>query len=148
MKYKKKCDHCRQEITAYTHNLNQPMAEAFCQMVKFYLDHRRGANLDKDLNLTKNQFANFQKLRYFGLTINTDNGWVPTQKGMQFYRGEISILRTVATMNNAVLPRDHEAWSSHKAPLMTIRIDQLLPTHFKQREEYQAEKSSQMALFS
>ena len=124
------------------------MVEAFCQLVEYYLEKGIAANIDKDLDLTKSQFANFQKLRYFGIAYNIESGWLPSMKGMDFYHGKIRINSTVATMNNEVLPDDHEAWETHTRSIVRITINEVLPYYFKSKTQYQAEKSPQLSLFT
>lgn len=152
MKYQETCDCCGNKITAYTHNLNKPLVSALRQLVDFYqdtqIDHRvsgKVCNLAKDLKLTHNQLANFQKLQYFGLVQDTKGGWYPTQLGIDFINGVERVYSPVATFKSEVLPFSHEAWKTHSKPVL-VGVKEIDETSYKQREEYASEKSGQSGL--
>jgi len=154
MNYKEKCECCQQQITAYTHNLNKPLVNALRQLVDFYqgtqIDHRitgNFCNLARNLKLTHNQLANFQKLRYFDLVFNNKDGWVPTQLGIDFIHGLERVYSPVATFKNEKLPFSHEAWKTHKGAPILVGVKDIDETSYKPREEYQQEKSNQANLF-
>lgn len=65
MKYSETCSCCDHTVTAYTHILNKSLVEALIQLVDFYNVKKCKCRLQNDLNLTKNQYNNFQKLQYF-----------------------------------------------------------------------------------
>jgi hypothetical protein len=140
MKYNKQCECCGNKVTAYSHNLNAPLVQAFEQLVKFYLAKNRGASLQKDLNLTKNQYNNFQKLQYFGLVANYGNGWTPTLLGLGFITGDKGIMNPVGTFGKEILSNYHEAWrTTDRKPKLT-HISQVKGYTWKGRDEYQEEK--------
>lgn len=147
MKYQETCDCCGGVVTAYTHNLNLPLVKALRQLVDFFERERKACNLQKDLSLTHNQLANFQKLQYFDLVLRVAEGWLPTEKGTMFIYGETSIKNPVATFKNQILPYDHIAWQSHKAEPVDLSVDEVDQFSYKRREAYQAEKSPQNNLF-
>lgn len=103
MNYKKQCECCGHQITAYSHNINAQLANALEQLVEFFIKTGHGCNLQKDLKLSKNQYNNFQKLQYFGLVHRNDNGWIPTSKGVNFINGEATIEVPVATFGKEIL---------------------------------------------
>ncbi len=67
------------------------------------------ARLDK-MELDNTHFANFQKLRYFGLAIptNENNEWQITNHGVWFLQGRIQISRFVITKNASVVRKSDE----------------------------------------
>lgn len=62
------------------------------------------ARLD-GMGLNNTQFANFQKLRYFGLAIPTSNNneWQITDHGIWFLQGRIQVPQFVVTKNANVI---------------------------------------------
>jgi hypothetical protein len=142
MKYSKQCECCGHLVTAFSHNLNAPLVQAFEQLIKFYFQKRKGCNLQKDLSLTKNQYNNFQKLQYFNLVIRKEDGWYPTVIGTYFFHGDVTVDVPVATFGKEILNRFHEAWrTAEKAP-NPIHISQIKNYNWKGREEYKEEKRS------
>lgn len=140
MKYTKECEHCQNIITAYTHTLNRPLVESLRKLVDFYEEKKRGCNLQSDLNLSKNQYNNFQKLQYFRLVFNRIDGWVPTFMGTSFIEGKLTILNPVATFGKSILPDDHEAWGTHNSERRTVGVQDIDIMSWKRREEYKEEK--------
>jgi predicted transcriptional regulator len=66
--------------------------------------------VQKDLSLTKNDYNNFQKLRYHGLVakVKAKAGyWLITKRGGQFLRNEIAIPAGVKTFRNHVEEDGH-----------------------------------------
>lgn len=141
MKYSETCECCEHTLTAYTHNLNKPMINALRQLVAFYGKNKRRANLQKDLDLTKNQYNNFQKLQYFRLVHREAAGYVPTQRGVNFVKGKESVANLVATLGKNVIGYHHPAWDSHGAKPKDVSIYHYFPEMYKQKEEYQGEKA-------
>jgi hypothetical protein len=127
-------------VTAYAHNLNAQMVQALEQVVDHYWKKGTGCNLQKDITLTKNQYNNFQKLQYFGLVVNTEKGWIPTQLGSKFMAGELVILNPVATFGKEILSPLHEAWKTVEKKPNTLHIRQIRNYNWKGREEYKEER--------
>ncbi len=70
-------------------------------------------HLQKDLNLTKTEYNNFQKLRFHGLIArykedgkNTAGCWLITKRGAEFLNGVISVPTRVKTFRNKVVEHD------------------------------------------
>lgn len=141
MKYSQTCDCCGQKITAYTHNLNKWMVSAFWQLVEFYIKHRKPANLQKNLMLSKNQFCNFQKLQYFAL-VEREKAWrFPTQYWIVFFEGKAPVYQKVATLGRQVLSFDHPAWQTEKRLPKTVMVREIDDQYaYKQKSDYQQEK--------
>ncbi|NCD40584.1 MAG: hypothetical protein EOL88_00680 [Bacteroidia bacterium] len=147
MKYQEKCECCGGVVTAYTHRLNVPLVKALRKLVDYFEKYHLACNLQKSLDLTHNQLANFQKLQYFGLVYGAKGGWIPTEEGIKFIHGEVTCMDIVATMANQVLSYDHKAWETHSKEPMAVNISDIDYYSYKRREEYQAEKSPQANLF-
>ena len=69
------------------------------------------------MNLSKNQYNNFQKLRYFGLIAHYYNKdeqrfesgqWVLTSRGNKFAKNEIEISKKVLIFRNKIRERSEE----------------------------------------
>jgi len=148
MKYSETCECCGHKLTAYTHKLNKPLVLALAELVAFYIINGRPAKLQQDLELTKNQYNNFQKLQYFKLVHRDEQGWTPTHKGTAFVKMECSCQDTVATMGKEILNGNHPAWETHAKAPRWIMADQFIEVQYKQREEYQQEKGYSRNLFS
>lgn len=110
MKYSNKCECCGHKSNAFTHKLNSGIIDAFIVFVQRFYETGQPVNINTDINLTHNQLANFRKLKFFSLIMKTSKSgyWVPTDMGVSFYHGAMAVPDTVATMNNKVLPGDHE----------------------------------------
>ena len=62
MKESKYCEHCKAKMVEYKHGFSKPLATGLWRLYK------AGGTVNlKDLNLTRNQWDNFQKLRYWDL---------------------------------------------------------------------------------
>lgn len=128
-------------ISAYTKALNLGLIKALEQLVEYHKQPRTKTNLQTDLNLTKNQYAGFQQLRYFGLVSHRlQNERRPTQKWIDFIEGKVPCENRVATIENKVLPYNHECrdTDNKKWKLLYIReYDDCF--NYKRREEYAQE---------
>jgi len=99
--------------------------------------------LQRDLDLTKNQYNNFQKLQYFGLVSRTPKGWFPTPVGIGFIRGDIRVWDKVATLSNVALDSTHQAWKTATQLPVLVSVYDIDRESWKKKEEYREEKSSQ-----
>ena len=144
MKYEQRCGECGHKKIAYTHTLNKPLVSALAQLVEFAEMHGKPANLQKNLELTKNQYNNFQKLQYFGLVRRTDSGWSPTQLGIEFIHGREKVWNRVMTIESEVLDHSHEAWVGSKKYPVLMGVSDFIYGAYKQKVEYQTEKREQM----
>ena len=146
MKYKEACPHCGSIVTAYTHNLNVPLVKALKQLVDYYEVNKKPCNLQKNLVLSKNQYNNFQKLQYFDFVMRIKEGWFPTQTGIDFIYGLVPVVTPVATISSRILDEFHPAWGTYKSIRKKLYVKEIDVLSYKQREEYQEEKSSQTTL--
>lgn len=147
MPYKETCEHCGSVKTAYIHALNLGIVQALCDLHTKYRWTGKPVNVNRELNMTHNQAANFQKLRYWGLVQSVSGGkWVPTELARQFIEEGRRVYDRVATFDAESLPYDHEVWEGTKPPKL-VDIQSYLPTAYKQRSEYQAEKCGNISMF-
>lgn len=147
MKYSRTCECCGSVVTAYTHKLNKWLVSWLRQLVDHYEIHKSWANLREDLKLSITQYTNMQKLQYFKLAYRDSNGRVPTQKWSNFVYWLSPCENTSATLGKSILPPDHEARATHKAPVKMMYIHDVDETQYKRREEYAQEKTPQKSLF-
>ena len=95
------CECCGAKIVEYRHTFNKALAVA---LYRLYSMGGGPINI-KALSLTRNQWDNFQKLRYWGLVTKSarDDGtriggaWSITFAGREFIEAGISIRRRVWT---------------------------------------------------
>lgn len=99
------CPTCGRKITEYKHSINKTLVACLARLNA--LGGR--ARLDK-MGLDNTHFANFQKLRYFGLAVPTNehNEWQITNNGIWFLQGRIQISRFVITRNAIVVRQSTE----------------------------------------
>jgi len=145
-KYFEKCSHCGNIVYAYSHNLNQPLVKALFDLVGLYEQLKRPLNLQKDLELTKNQYNNFQKLKYFDLVSDIPGtaGWVPTSRGIDFIYGKIAIRNIAVSFGNKILAYNHQAWKSVRFGIVYVQdVDRKC---YKQKIEYQQEHDNQLKI--
>lgn len=125
------CSACGAKIVMYRHGLSVPLVRG--------LDALASAgggpvNLSQ-LDLTRNQWDNFQKLRYFGLVEqHAVNGrrkagvWAITERGREFLAGRITIRKTAITYRGEV-----EDWDGPR--VLVTDVDDL----YQPRETWAAE---------
>jgi len=96
-------------------------------------------HLSKDLNLSKNEYNNFQKLRYHGLiahykdkiTKEYETGyWLLTKRGNLFCKNELAVPKKLLIFRNKIEERSEE-----KIILRDILTEDNLP-HWYQKEDY------------
>jgi len=87
-------------MVEYKHGLSEGLLRGLEKIGRAGVD--KPINL-KELALTRNQWDNFQKLRYWGLVVQSSSGklksgiWAITQTGMDFLRGKVSRSKSVWT---------------------------------------------------
>lgn len=131
MSIKKRCPECGASMMEHRHNLSRAMVEALRRLAL----RETPVNI-KVLGLTRNQWDNFQKLRYWGLVQKAyadgsriGGTWGITPRGREFLAGVISVPAVVWTYRGEHI-RDESR---------TIHVTELLPINYKTRPEYAAE---------
>jgi hypothetical protein len=112
----RRCPHCGAATVAYKHSLTLPLVSALQKLA----DNGGGPINLQHLGLTRNQWDNFQKLRYFGLVeqVPGDGGqtktgvWQITDMGRRFLLGTELVKRTVWTYRGKVVRRDGDLVSA------------------------------------
>ncbi len=106
------CPHCHAKMVEYRHSLSIPLVTGLGRLYR----HAGGQAVNLiELELTRNQWDNFQKLRYWGLVKkarNEDGGrmagwWQLTEKGRMFLTGELRVPPAVWTYRGEMV-----RWSS------------------------------------
>lgn len=129
MTEQKFCSECGAKTVEYKHSLNMGL------VLGLYRLHKAGGEKNlKELSLTHNQWANFQKLRYWGLVEQSkhENGlamagcWKITQRGTDFVKGVIKIPRSVWTYRSDAIRYDGDE----------IAARDYIPTEYDQRGDY------------
>ena len=151
MKTQEICHCCGNTVTAYTLPFNKFLLDAFVNFAEQFLIDKKPRK-KAEMNLTNPQYTNWHNLRHFNIILQDEetHGWILTRFGEQFYRGKVPVMIPAAHMGGRTLCSTHPAWLTHDKPRQRIFIWELLETaewKWKQREEYQEEKSQQ-TLFS
>lgn len=89
------CPHCGSSTLEHRHSLTKGLVGALVQFAK--TASTNPINL-KEAGLTRNQWDNFQKLKYWGLVEQHGNGvWQITKAGQQFLLGHLRQHKSVWT---------------------------------------------------
>lgn len=115
------CPHCHHElpenmeiVRTWAHQLTPGLVGALATFALAVRQHERNdLHLERDLELTYTQRANFTKLRFFGLVAKVRDGegqrlagrWLLTRRGSRFLRGEEPVHKEVKTLKNKVIER-------------------------------------------
>ncbi len=111
------CPHCGAAMKEWKHTLTPGLVDVlvlFIGAIKAKGDNK--IHLQTDITLDKNQYNNFQKLRYFGLVakVKNDEGvhlagyWLITRLGGEFLRREKAIPRWIKTFRNTIEEKSEE----------------------------------------
>lgn len=121
------CPHCGQGIMRQKQSLSRTLVMILRKTAEAY---KPEVHLQKDLTLTKNEYANFQKLKYWGLVRKAEKSgfWLITKIGYDFLAGKIVLPKAQWTFNNTVVGQE--------GGLISIQDLKLEPWGYKQREEY------------
>jgi hypothetical protein len=96
------CPHCDAKIVKYKHNLTPGLVSG---LLVLHRTTRDPINL-KELNLTRNQWDNFQKLRYWGFVAKVGGQktgvWQITAAGINFCNGIGAVQKSVWTYRGSV----------------------------------------------
>ena len=129
---KKVCEHCGARMMEHRHVLSTPLVRALRKIAAF----TNAVNLQA-LNLSRNEWDNFQKLRYWGLVekARRPDGtrmrgyWYLTNKGRRFLAGQEVVPGVVWTYRGDFVR--HEA--GH------VSVFDLLPEDYRTQEDYARE---------
>lgn len=104
------CNFCGSSIMKHKHTLSPGMVNAFMKFAAYIRDFATDntAHPQKDVKLTYNEYANFQKLRYFNLAHfdkKRPGNWLITKNGGFFLRGQRPRPFAVVTYHNRIVER-------------------------------------------
>ena len=119
---KKLCPCCGAKLTGRDERISKGIVNNLIKFRKAAIRSLKatGVNrvhLAKDLNLTNNQYNNFQKLRYHGLIAHYKNKetkefesgyWVITSRGNNFAKNNCYISKKVVIFRNRIVERSEE----------------------------------------
>lgn len=92
------CYHCGASMMKNHYSFNRVILRA---LVKLF---RSQGIKSKDLNLTKSEYANFTKLKHWGLIWKQEDGlWFCTKKAEDFLSGKIKIPKEIYYFRNKVI---------------------------------------------
>ena len=127
------CEHCGAKVVEYKHNFSAALADGLYQL---YLSQQ--AMFLTDLNLTRYQWTNFQKLRYWNLvdqakdpiTKKATGAWKITRLGFDFIENpEITVFKNVWTFRGQPTRFDGEK----------VQFNAVHEKFYKKREQYAQE---------
>lgn len=147
MKYNIICECCWNKVTAYSHRFNLWLIQAFDKLCKHRERNRRPVKIWKDIELTKVQYCNFQKLAYRWITEHSTHWREPTQKWLRYRQWLEPIFNMVWTLWKQVLTYDHPAWLTHKIQPIKRYIREEKSFEYKKRENYAQERNTTATLF-
>ncbi len=75
-----RCPHCQAKMIEHSHTLNPSLAIALKKLIM----HKKPAALS-ELDLTNNQYTNFQKLKYWGFVKNENGKWTALDRAIEFF---------------------------------------------------------------
>lgn len=100
----------------WKHTITPGLCGILCKVGEaVYLKGVNKIHMQKDLSLSNTEFANYSKLRLFGLLAHyRENGeiqrgyWLLTHNGALFLRNKLAINKTVHSLNNELVERSIE----------------------------------------
>ena len=102
---KQNCPTCGASLLGRWEYISKGQLNTLAKFIKAVKDHNRNSiHLQDDIELTKNEYNNFQKLRYNGLVAHAaDTGcWLITRRGANFLRGKIDLPKGVLIFRNRI----------------------------------------------
>jgi len=133
----KRCPLCDASMVTYTHTINKGSTVS---MKKLY-DMGGKAHL-KDIGLTYNQRANFQKLAYWGAVYQTEEKgvWALSDTGTRFVEGIIALPSHMSSYRGEAREADPEKTRPvFFKEIYPYEIQDEEVTRYKQREDYIAD---------
>jgi hypothetical protein len=111
------CPNCGASMSVNRHGLTRGLVKILIKFRQAVLENERDdfnrIHAQRDVSFTKNEYANFQKLRYFGLIAKCKktNGerdigyWLLTRNGNRFIKGLITQPKYVKTFRNSIVEK-------------------------------------------
>lgn len=107
------CLHCGASMRVWKHSLTPGLINCLIKFIGAIKS--KGVNsihLQKEVELTKNEYNNFQKLHYFGLVAKDRNKpgyWVITRLGGEFLRNEKPLQKFALSFHDKLVERQGPA---------------------------------------
>ena len=118
-----RCDHCTQKVQIYEYHFTKALLQVLGLIVGYVETTKVNWFKNSDLPLTKTQYTNFTKLKYWGLIAQSDDAlkWCLTKVGMAFYYGHRPINTSVRRFDNHTWEFDpHLIFSDELDPSMRL----------------------------
>ena len=113
-----KCSNCGARMKQWWHTLTPGLVNNLIQMIKKVKEKKvNEIHLQQELNLSKTEYNNFQKLRYHGLIqkctdkatgLHKKGYWLITDRGGKFLRNQMLVPLKVLTFRNKVVDHSKE----------------------------------------
>ncbi len=98
--------------TPHKERLTPGLVSCLSKAIEFVHSHNKNEfHLQRDLTLTKTEYNNFQKLRYFGLCVQVEGKlgyWLITSNGGAFLRNDKPMPIFVWTQDNHIIEKSEE----------------------------------------
>lgn len=112
LKNKEYCSNCNASMKMFWQMLSPGLVGCLIKAIEFVnYNNKNEFNLQKDLDLSKTEYNNFQKLRFHGLIAHSGDKlgyWLITKRGGAFLRNEVAIPAGVQTFRNTVMGHTEE----------------------------------------
>lgn len=137
-----KCVCCGAKINKYWHRLTPVLVQALVKTLELVREQDNNLVQKADLDLTHSQYGNYQKLRFHGLIAKhrddegNFDGWLITDRGGKFLRGELSVPMRVQTFRNKVVEHDEQ----------TVYIRDVLGYDLNPQQYFEPEKATDVEL--
>ena len=96
----------------HEHCLSRGLIGCLSKAIKFVkANNKNEFHLQRDLDLTHNEYANFQKLHLWGLCVRKEGKpgyYLITQRGGAFLRGELAVPHRITTQDNHIIGKSEE----------------------------------------
>jgi hypothetical protein len=112
MKEPEICPCCGAKLKKHPHRLSKGLCNSVIKFKAAVIEKRSNCiHLQSEVKFSKNEYNNFQALRYFGLVakyidpenkVRKEGYWLITHRGALFTRNQISIPERVITFRNKI----------------------------------------------
>lgn len=100
---KKLCPHCGASMMKNSYTMNKTLIRALVKLV------RDPGKPIKDLGMSKGEYANVSKLKYWGFAFKSEDGiWWATSLGKMFLSGKYKAAKTVEYFRDEVVSQEGE----------------------------------------
>lgn len=100
MAHKELCQHCGASMMKNFYTFNKTLLRALAKVA------RNPGQPIRDVGLTKSEYANVSKLKFWGFLVKADDGlWTVTELGLAFLRGQVAADKEIAYFRNEVVER-------------------------------------------